>query len=44
MPFDPKGLQFAHSSRNLPIHEDFSAAFLTAQENLGVKLKVGPML
>jgi hypothetical protein len=32
MPFDSKGLQFAHSSLNLPKHKDFNAAFLTAQE------------
>jgi hypothetical protein len=32
MPFDSKPLQFAHSSLNLPEHEDFNAAFLTAQE------------
>jgi hypothetical protein len=32
MPFDSNGLQFAHSSHNLPKHEDFNAAFLTAQE------------
>jgi hypothetical protein len=39
MPFDSIGLQFANSSLNLPKHEDFSAAFLTAQEILGVNLK-----
>jgi hypothetical protein len=39
MPFDSIRLQFANSSLNLPKHEDFSAAFLTAQEILGVNLK-----
>jgi hypothetical protein len=39
MPFDSIELQFASSSHNLPKHEDFSAAFLTAQEIPGVNLK-----
>jgi hypothetical protein len=42
--FDPRGLQFASPSPNLPKHNDFNAAFLTAQEILGVKLKVETML
>jgi hypothetical protein len=39
MPFDSIGLQFASSSSKLPKHGDFNAAFLTAQEILGVNLK-----
>jgi hypothetical protein len=32
MPFDSKGLQFAHTSLNLPEQDDFNAAVLTAQD------------
>jgi hypothetical protein len=39
MPLDSIELQFASSSHNLPKHEDFSAAFLTAQEIPGVNQK-----
>jgi hypothetical protein len=39
MPFDSIGLQFAHSSLNLPEHDDFNAAFLTAQEIVAERIE-----
>jgi len=39
MPFDSKGLQFANSSLNLPKHEDFNSAFLTAQDATGLSTR-----
>jgi hypothetical protein len=39
MPFDSRGLQFASSSLNLPEHNNFSAAFLTAQEIVAERIE-----
>ena len=44
MPFDSKGLQFAHTSLNLPKRGDFNAAFLTAQDITQDETKVGILL
>jgi hypothetical protein len=39
MPFDSIGLQFASSSLNLPKHNNFNAAFLTAQEIVAKRIE-----
>jgi hypothetical protein len=39
MPFDYKGLRFASSSLNSPEHNNFNAAFLTAQEIVAERIE-----